>query len=144
MNTNNFLWLAPFFISISSYLLLNLFIPHKTIIAPSVIGKSLHEALGDLSACGLNTRIVSYKQDPDVPQGTVLSQSPRGNKYIKPGQTMLIAVSEQPPQSYAPSLHGLTENEIIYKLKNEGLIAKFFNVISPYPFTTCVAHIPES
>lgn len=142
MKNYNLLWILPFLISCIVYAGLSFFIARPTVTTPSLIGKSLQESLLILSRNGLNARIVHEKEDADLNEGTVLSQSPTASKQIKSGQTILLSISVKPAQQYAPNFIGLTEKEIRTQLADKNLIPKFFEVPSPYPEKTCVSQIP--
>jgi len=142
MKNYNLLWILPFIVSCIVYAGLNFFMARPTITTPSLIGKSLLESLSILGQNGLNARVVHQKEDADLYEGTILSQSPKASKKVKSGQTVLLSISIKPAQQYAPNFIGLTEKDIQNQLHEKNLIPKFFEVPSPYPQGTCISQVP--
>src|SRR3990170_445622 len=83
MNIKNYLWILPFLFFIGGYTLSRLFFHTDAIEAPSLIGKSLHEACTITSDLNLNTKIIEHKDNPDLPEGTVLLQIPAAGQSVK-------------------------------------------------------------
>jgi len=51
--------------------------------APALVGKQLQNAVALLSQKNLNVRFITQKEDPDLPHGTILSQTPAAGRNVK-------------------------------------------------------------
>ena len=67
MIPKNILWLAPFICFLGGYFIVRSFFHVNTIPTPSVVGRSLHDAFTILSNHNLNIRLLTQKEDPDLP-----------------------------------------------------------------------------
>ena len=111
---------------------------------PCLVGKSLYEAVGILSENNLNPRLMAEKEDPDLPAGTVISQSPRTHQKIKPHQSVFLLLSKKPPAQFAPSLVHMPTDSITQKLTGSGLRNKNYALPSHYPKNSCITQIPNT
>ena len=97
-----FLWTLPFVCFIAGYLFLTKLYPVKEIETPVVVGKTLQEACTTLARHNLNSRLIALKEDPLLPDGTIISQTPHAGQKIKPNQAVFIVASTQPEKNSAP------------------------------------------
>src|SRR5476649_323079 len=97
-----FLWTLPFICFIAGYLFLTKLYPAKEIETPTVVGKTLQEACTILSHHTLNSRLIALKEDPLLPDSTIISQTPQAGQKIKPNQAVFIVASMQPQKNSAP------------------------------------------
>lgn len=109
--------------------------------APTLIGCSVQEALAIAAPHKLNIRLIEEKEDPELPAGTVLSQSPSPNSSIKPHQTILCVISKK-TKHLVPNLVGKTTDEIAKEFKGTSIKIKSYYVNSTQPQDTCIAQDP--
>lgn len=143
-NTNShFLWIIPFVSFIAGYLFIARLYRVEELNTPNVMGKSLTDALGTLSDNNLGARLLTYKEDTIVPEGTVISQSPAAAQKIKPGQNVYLVVSTRPRLCKAPNLLNKTIDEINQEFSNGALRTKSHSLPSNYPLNRCFAQFPS-
>lgn len=135
-------WALPFISFACGYLLLAKLYQTQEITAPSLVGKSLQEAFRSLSTHNLNLRILTEKEDPDLKEGTILSQTPLAGKQIKEHQSIFVAVSKAPPQKIAPNCINKTCRILKQELARAGIRARPYYLPSNYPKDHCFAQHP--
>jgi hypothetical protein len=140
---NRILWLLPFVSFFLGYQLLALLYGAESVATPAVIGKNIQDTLTVLTAHNLNTRLLATKEVPELPAGTVLSQSPQPQAKIKPGQTVYIVVSTKQQLLTAPNLINSTLNSITPRLKAAGIRNKLYYMQSNLPQDYCVGQFPN-
>jgi eukaryotic-like serine/threonine-protein kinase len=143
MRRFNILWVIPFLSFISGYFFLNFLHHNKTIKTPSLLGQSVEKALVLLSQQNLNLRIIACKDEPDLPAGTILSQTPSADKSIKEHQALYVVVSQKPCAPLIPNFNTMLGPQVI-KIGQ----SKEFNVrLYPIPMdgieSQCIAQFPE-
>ena len=72
----------------------------------------VHEALKLVGKQPLSLRLLSQKEDNDLPTRTIVSQTPRPGQKIKAHQALFIVVSQQIKTQIAPTLISKTDTEI--------------------------------
>ena len=100
----SFLWLTPFASFIFGYLLIALLHPQPIIKTPALIGKTLDQAILILSQANLNLRIVGQKEEAQLPEGTIISQTPAPGSSIKEHQALYVTIAKKPVPQAMPSL----------------------------------------
>ncbi|HEX8769361.1 MAG TPA: PASTA domain-containing protein, partial [Acidimicrobiales bacterium] len=85
---------------------------------PDLSGQSFEDASAALAAKGLKAARAEAYSD-SVPEGQVLSASPKAGSSVDRGSTVTVTVSKGQP--VVPSLGGLTEAEAKAKLEAVGL-----------------------
>jgi serine/threonine-protein kinase len=88
---------------------------------PNVAGDSGDKAKSLLTKAGLNPS-VQQKFDEKVPQGDVISQSPRGGNIVNSGTKVTIVVSKGPPPVTIPTVTGLSAKDAEASLRGAGLV----------------------
>lgn len=141
---HQFLWIIPFFCFISGYYGLHLLVSKKVLMTPIVIGKSLHEGIKILSEYSINARLLKEKDDADLPEGTIVSQSPEAGQQIKPHQAVFLVVSKKPERAPCPELVGKSLQEVHHICKKMNLICKEFTLQHNNPAGTCIGQIPQA
>lgn len=141
MNIKQYIWALPFSIFILGYFFLNLLISGPNIDAPNLIGKSASEALVMASNNNLSIKIIGEKEDVDLPEGTVLHQTPI-NQKVKRNQALYVLISKKPPQKITPMLLHKTESEIEKILSKQNLKAKKYYLHNSPPY--CFCQYPEA
>ena len=138
----NTLWTFPFLCFIGGYLLLDTFY-NKEIETPSLVGMSVGQAFTILSHKNLNARLLAYKEDSTLQEGTIISQIPAAVQKIKENQSVFLVVSSLPQKIKAPDLILKSPEIIKHMTKNDKLNLKFFRVHTNYPENQCFAQNPS-
>lgn len=137
------LWLLPFLCFTLGYWLPYLFFTVGTTTVPHLLGKSLQTSLELTSSHNLSLKLLRTQEDPTLPAGTVLFQTPSSGRSIRPHQTILIIASCLPPQQKAPACKGLTLKDATALLKKEGIHPTIVSVPSgTHTANTVVAQKP--
>lgn len=139
MRVISFLWIVPFICFLGGYQLIRLFADHSTIEAPSVVGHHIHDAIKLLSTYHLNARILTEKEEPDFPEGIIISQSPPQGQKIKSHQSLFLVVTRKPAKPQAPRLYGLIYKDALSLAQNGSLKLKAYTLESSNPQGTCIA-----
>lgn len=140
----SFVWTLPFISFIFGYFTFRLiFSLTKKINVPSVVGLQVKDAVKILSDNNLNTKIIAEKEDADLPDGTIITQTPF-NIEIKPLQSVYLTVSKKPPLKKAPQLEKKEVNEIIKLCKKNGIKYKFYYIPSNQTKSYCIAQYPKA
>ena len=142
MNIRSYIWLLPFFSFLGGYYLLRTLCSIESISAPDLVGQKIHTALSLLSSHNLNPRVAAYKEDPELPEGTIISQTPGPQQLVKPHQSIFLVVSSHPERQLMPSLIGLDQAEAQKILKKNKIPYKIYPVMSSSISGTCVAQNP--
>jgi len=136
------LLILPFLFFSLSYFALQFIFQSQTLLTPNIIGKELHAALQELSNAQLNARILTLKEEPDLPNGTILNQIPKADQKIKSNQTVLLIISKKPPFTIMPDILNKSLSEIEKLTKEKGIYNKIYYLDSLYPSQTCIGQIP--
>lgn len=138
----HFLWILPFICFIAGYFLVASLYTIEELSPPNIVGKNVHEALGIISQYNLNARLLTYKDDILLPEGTVLSQTPTAAQKMRPNQTIYLVISTRPALKKAPNLLNTKSEETIQTLIAAGIKPKTYSLPSNYPINTCFAQFP--
>ncbi len=111
---------------------------------PSLIGKNINYAAKMLSQYNLNLRIIAEKEDADLPEGTIISQTPAKQQKVKPQQSVFCVVSYRTQTVHAPCLVNNQVKQVDELLKKEKIRNKSYCLTSKYPEGTCIAQIPSA
>lgn len=114
----------------------------KTVETPCLVGKSLHEALNLLSSVNLNGKIVREKIDPDLPEGTIISQNPSTGTRIKTHQSVYLGIIKKPAAQKVPNLIGKSKADIEELLASLNLKAHYYLIPGLCKGGTCSAQHP--
>ena len=137
-------WVLPFLSFLVGYQLLDFIYTVHKLPTPNVVGTQLAEAAKITSQNNLNLRIITTKIDPDLPQDTILSQTPDANQNIKPNQAVFVVVSKKPIAKSTPNLLGYNKNQVAEKLKKLSLRAKDYHLPSITPRGYCICQQPSA
>jgi beta-lactam-binding protein with PASTA domain len=107
-----------------------------------ILGHSIQRALAILSEHNLNGRIIDVKEDNDLPDGTILAQSPCSKSKIKRNHTVFLVVSQKQEAVRAPDLIGKKIDHLQENLKKERISNKAYIIDSQAPAGYCIAQIP--
>lgn len=142
MKLKHFLWTLPFICFIGSYFVAHWALVTEQLIAPCLIGKQLPEVMSILTSVNLNARILTQKEDNDLPTGTILSQIPLSGHTIRPHQSVFLVTSKQSPLKIALNFLKKNKKELEFLCSKEGISLKTHYVPSKYPEGTCIGQIP--
>jgi beta-lactam-binding protein with PASTA domain len=142
MILKKFLWLIPFGCFAAGYGIALFLFRAETLPTPSVVGLPLTSAVKILSEQGIGVRISARKPSLDVPEGTVLIQSPAAGQSIKTHQTAFLVIAEQPPLPTAPSFLTLSRDAIEKEAAQHRISVTFSDIPHAAPAGTCCAQFP--
>lgn len=135
----SFLWILPFFSFVVGYQLVRFLTHTVVVIVPPLVGLHMHDAIKILSADKLNVRILAEKEDPDSPEGIIISQTPGHGKKIKPHQSIFLVITRKPPKPKTPALGGLPIEDARAKVAQSRIVLDVYQAESSYPKDTCIA-----
>lgn len=121
---------------------MNLAFQAKNIQTPRLIGTQLIDALSQSSEQEINLRIIGKKDDPDLPNGTIISQTPKAGQKIRPHQSVFCVISMREEQRTAPHAIGKNRKQISQELKTAHLKQKAYAITQSTPCKTCIAQFP--
>ncbi len=137
------LWLLPFLGFIIGYGGISYFHTNKIVKTPALVGKTIEKSVAILSACNLNIRIIDHKSDSDLPEGTIVSQTPAAGKSIKENQTIYVVTAQKPAAITMPNFYNKSASQITAELEKLGLQAKFYALPADNPHDRCIAQYPS-
>lgn len=135
-------WFLPFLCFIAGYQILHKVFYNPTTCAPVLLGKTVPQALRILSDHNLNMRMIAEKEDPDIPAGTILVQTPAPKSSVRPQQTIFLVVSKKPTRPLMPDLRNTQPEEYIKILKKMRVRFRCFEIQSNAPEGMCLGQIP--
>jgi serine/threonine-protein kinase len=94
----------------------------KEVATPNVVGKSLYDALEELSSEGLGLKKEGEETDQNVPAGTILRQNPVGGMTVREGKIVKVTISQGGEMIYAPNLVGQTIRSANIALRHSTLV----------------------
>jgi serine/threonine-protein kinase len=97
----------------------------ETNVVPDVRSTTDAQATQDLINAGFDVAHADPQYSANVPEGTVIDQSPRNGTVAPAGSTVTITLSLGPPQVTVPNLTGFTSERATTELQNIGLSIKF-------------------
>jgi len=142
MEIKNYIWIIPFVSFLSGYILLAKIFTTEKFPTPSIVGTQILQAVTTLSNHNLNIRFIAQKNDPDLPQGTVLSQTPHAGKNIKPRQSVYVVISKKPPKTRCPNLVNQPIDSIIKIVEEKNIRNKSYLLPGQHPNSFCIAQSP--
>lgn len=129
----SFVWVVPFIAFIAGYLLVRGLTHTETITVPAIMGLHLTDAIRTLSSDSLNVRILAEKEDPDLHEGMILSQTPEPGTLVKPHQSIFLVITCKPLKPQAPTLLGTTLSQAQVRARNASITLKTYTLESPIP-----------
>jgi len=135
------LWVIPFLSFLSGYYLVSYFFSINEIEVPNLIGKTLAEASKILSDHNLNLRILTQKEDPDLPDGTILDQNPVKQK-IKVNKSIYLVVSKKFVDCKMPEFRGKEFSEIKQFIEKLGIRSKVYYLEGIFKENQCICQFP--
>ncbi|TET06425.1 PASTA domain-containing protein [Candidatus Dependentiae bacterium] len=143
ISLKEYLWFLPFISFLSGYVLLDIMYRPKKLETPTLIGKQLKEAIALTSAHNLNLQLLEEREDPELPEGTIISQNPKTHSTIKSNQTIFCVISKN-PSIITPNLISQNYETTLLELKKQGIHSNCYFLDSPYPKGFCFAQSPKA
>jgi len=88
---------------------------------PDVVGMSLTEATTALEKVGAELEIAGEEPSPNLPEGTVMTQSPPGGTEVKKGRRVKVIKSAGREMATVPNMVGFSQRQSELKLREAGL-----------------------
>lgn len=132
---------------IGTYLSLTLLLKgENTVVVPDLVGEDVLYSLEILSDLGLNTRVRGTVYHDQVPRNHVIDQDPDPGSTIKQGRDVRIRVSRGPETIVMPNLIGLTVQQSLILLAENGLCPGTRGTMTDasHPAGQVLAHHPPS
>lgn len=143
INLNHLLWLTPFVSFLVGYVIMASFFKPQQIVTPTLVGKTITEAIRIASMHDLSLRISAEKDDSDLPDGTIISQTPTAQTAIKARQSIYIVLSKKPALEQTPNFLQKSAQEIVELAQKKGIQLKTYELpSSTTPAGHCIAQIP--
>ena len=134
----------PFLCFFSGYYLISRLMTVSVVATPRVVGLVLHDALKVLSAAQLQAQIIAEKEEPDLPDGLVLDQTPRPGQQIRLSQPLYLTIARAPEPPRAPALQGLTQAKAEHEARAHAVRLRCHELESSYPVGYCFAQSPAA
>jgi len=135
-------WTVPFLSFIAGYGLFHHIFHLPYVKAPALIGKTLDQAMPLVTNCNLNLRLLHYKEDMNVAEGTILDQTPAAFQKIKPHQSLFIILAKKPPAARAPNTYHKTVDAVTAELATCGITPEIVYITGLYPYNQSIAQMP--
>ena len=135
----SFLWVIPFIGFMMGYILMRGLTHTEIITVPSVMGLHLTDAIRALSSDRLNVRILAEKEDPDLNEGMILSQTPEPGTLVKPHQSIFLVITCKPLKPQAPTLLGSTLTQAQVRARSATIALQTYTLESPSPNERVIA-----
>ena len=144
MHYRDHLWVLPFISLLLGYSTIAFLYPIKKVPAPSIVGMRLEESVKVLSTLNLNIRIIGTKQDAELPNGTLLQQTPSAGTPMKEYQTLYCVLSYQPKPPLMPDLTSSTDTQIVPMLQALGIRHKIHYLSHCATKGSCISQSPAA
>jgi beta-lactam-binding protein with PASTA domain len=138
-----FLMMLPFVAFISGYYFTSSLFSVSSIQIPVLVGLSSSRALALLSDSKLIPHVVDIKEDDNLDEGTIISQSPKAGQSAKQYQSIFLVISKKPVALKAPAFVGKQIDGITAIAHDLGIKLSVYQVPSCYPTHTCIAQDPR-
>ena len=137
-----FTFLFPFFAFCIGYVSLQFFITEQLVQTPDLIGKDILQATKLCSQLKLNLRIIAEKEMFDAVPGTIVTQNPLQQSYIKSHQSIFITITKLPEPILAPVITKKNIEDIEKICTEKGIKYRAYFLPSNLPYGQCFAQMP--
>jgi len=110
---------------------------------PHLVGQQVHTILPLITQYNLNLRVIDQKEEPDLPEGIILNQTPSAGTMIKSNQPLFIVTTKKPVVARAPRCVGIQSDELHTQLQESGIHPRMYHLPHPYPEKICFAQSPQ-
>lgn len=114
----------------------------KEITVPNIVGKNVSEGLLILAKKKLDLRLLRTQEESNIPEGTIVYQTPQENNVIRPSQHIFIIVSQKPKTLHAPDFSSYTKEQIIEWCNKHGKTLKIHNISYNKPKGKVIGQCP--
>lgn len=142
MDIKSYKWLIPFCGFLVGYGIAHHFFFITQVEVPLVIGKTVDQVLGIVTERNLTVRLLYYREESEIPQGTILSQIPCAYQKVKPHQSLFVVVAMRPQEKGVPDMRGKSRDIIRNELAALGIEEHCYYLPLQYPMGQCIAQIP--
>ena len=113
---------------------------------PNIVGVSLTEATDMLAEVGAVVEIAGEEPSPDLPEGTVMVQTPFAGSMAKKGRRVKVIISAGREMVEVPGIVGFSQRQSELKLREAGLKVGTFNWASndSLPVNVLVFSVPSA
>lgn len=143
MNIKNIFWMIPFISFSLGYITMHKIMPTPEVMVPNLVGKHVHTILPLITQYNLNIRVINQKEEPDLPEGIILNQTPVSGTTVKQNQPLYVVTTKKPIAARAPQCIGLHSDELQHQLKTHTIDARTYYLPHPYPEKRCFAQSPH-
>lgn len=142
MMLSRLLWIFPFLSFITGYVLIGFLSGSSTVITPSLVGQQLDKAAHTLSQKNLNLRIVGHKDEADLPEGTIVSQTPSAGTAIKERQALYLVLARKPAPLQVPNLRNKMAEDATKIIEAQSLQPRVVTLAADIATPQCIAQYP--
>jgi len=107
--------------------------PPRLFVVPSVVGGTLEDAEGELATANLVLGDVTEQNDPDIPEGRIISQDPPAGEEVPRETPVNVVVSAGPSVVIVPDVTCRTYASAKAELEGLGLVAELGDPVLPRP-----------
>ncbi|MEE5992915.1 MAG: PASTA domain-containing protein [Oscillospiraceae bacterium] len=104
-------------------------VPENTIQLPELLYLPETEAIQDLGHLGLHSIVTQKVENPTVPEGCIVTQSPHAGAILQEGDTVILSVSEG-WRSVVPDVAGMNIEKATEKLQKLGFVVEVEKAVS--------------
>jgi len=94
---------------------------------PNVVGTSITDAGATFEKVGIEIEIAGQEPTPDLPEGTVIAQTPAAGSMVKRGRRVKLMISAGQEMVTVPPMVGFSQRQAGLRLKETGLKTGTFN-----------------
>jgi serine/threonine-protein kinase len=94
----------------------------KEVVLPDVVGKSIYDAIEELSNAGFGLKKDGEEFNQNVPAGVILRQNPSAGMNVREGKLVRVTISQGGEMIYVPNLVGQTVRSANISLKYSALV----------------------
>lgn len=128
----------------AGYCILYVRYAQQQIPVPALIGTTIHSASLILAENQLNLRVLARKEDNDLPEGTIVNQTPQAGQLTRLNQPVFCVVSKQSTLMQTPDCIGKSMYEIDQLAKKNSLLLTIYEIPSLQPAGSCIGQIPAA
>jgi serine/threonine-protein kinase len=94
----------------------------KEISTPNIVGKTLYNAIEEVSKYGFGLKMDGEEANQNVPAGTILRQNPPAGMYVREGKVIKVTISRGGEIIYVPNLVGQSIRSADISLRTATLV----------------------
>jgi serine/threonine-protein kinase len=94
----------------------------KEVSTPDIVGKSLYDAVSELSKDGFGLKMDGEETNQNVPAGTILRQNPLAGMFVREGKVIKVTISRGGEIVYVPNLVGQSIRSADISLRSATLV----------------------